>query len=46
MIQAGCAKAFKSAWMEQDQKSTSNKMMWHREINFLTQYYELKKIHD
>jgi hypothetical protein len=37
--------AFKGVWMECDLKSTSNKIVWHKEIDLLTQYRDIEMIH-
>ncbi len=40
MIRAKYVKGFKGTWMDCDKKFTSNKMVRHKEIGFLTQYHE------
>jgi hypothetical protein len=40
MIRTIYVKGFKDIWMQCDEKSASNKMVWHDEIALLMQYHE------
>jgi hypothetical protein len=44
-IQTKYAKALRGVWMERNYKSTSNKIVWCKEVGFLTQYHDLEMIH-